>query len=93
MKKGLFFMFLIILSTGLYSMVVDSTATMNNTELQQLYDACTGGDVVFTAMYGWYQSDNRDGEEIDWLETRSGYDPIDYAGSYLKLAFEGIIDA
>ena len=60
MKKGLFVMFLIILSTSLISMVVESTATMNNTELQQLYDACTGGDVVISAIYGWYQSDTRE---------------------------------
>ncbi len=66
---------------------------MNQTELQELYNACTGGDVVLSAMYGWYQSDNRDEEEIDFLETRSNYDPIDYAGSYLELAFEGIIDS
>lgn len=92
MKKFLLLMFVFLLSFGLFSMVVDSTATMNNTELQQLYDACEGGDVVFTAMYGWYQSDNRDGEEIDWLETKS-YKSIGLAGSYLELAFEGIIDA
>jgi parallel beta-helix repeat protein len=66
---------------------------MNNTELQQLYDACTGGDIVFTAMYGWYQSDTRDDEEIGLIESLREYEPINLAGTYLETAFEGIIDS
>ncbi|HCX72537.1 MAG TPA: hypothetical protein DHM37_02365, partial [Candidatus Cloacimonas sp.] len=93
MKIGLIVMFLIILSTSLISMVVNSTATMNNTELQNLYDACTGGDVVISAMYGWYQSDIRDDEEIGLLEILREYEPINLATSYLETAFEGIIES
>jgi hypothetical protein len=90
MKIGLFVMFLIILSTSLISMVVNSTATMNNTELQQLYDACTGGDVVISAMYGWYQNDSRDDEEVDLIESLRDYEPINLVGSYLETAFENL---
>ena len=92
MKKFLLVAFVFLICSGLFSMIVNSTATMNNTELQDLYNACTGSDVVIEAMYVWYQSDNRDEEEIDLLEIRS-YKSIGLAGSYLELAFEGVIDA
>jgi hypothetical protein len=91
--RAICLIFFVLMSFALFSLVVDSTATMNQTELQDLYDACTGGDVVLTAMYGWYQSDTRDDEEIGFLESLREYEPINLAGSYLELAFESVIDA
>jgi hypothetical protein len=91
--KLIYSVVVLLICFNLFSLVVDSTATMNQTELQQLYDGCTGGDIVLTAMYGWYQSDTRDDEEIGFLESLREYEPINLAGSYLELAFESVIDA
>lgn len=80
---------------NLFSLIVNSTATMNNTELQQLYDACQPitGDVVISAMYGWYQSDSREDEVIELNETLREYESINQASNYIEIAFEGIIDS
>ncbi|MBC8384039.1 MAG: hypothetical protein H8E57_00810 [Candidatus Cloacimonetes bacterium] len=93
MKKFLLSVFILTSSLNLFSMVVDSTATMNNTELQELYNACNGSDPVIQEMYWDYQW--RDGESYDddFREETRDYHSINISSSYVELAFEGIIVA
>ena len=93
MKKSLLVMFVILLNSVLFSMVVDSTATMNGSELQYLFDACNGSDPVIQEMYWDYQW--RDGESYDddFREETRDYHSINISSSYVELAFEGIIVA
>jgi len=94
MKKSLLVMLVILLNSVLFSMVVDSTATMNSTELLELYEAIIiPNDIVLSRMYGWYESRDRDGFDDDFREEIRDYPPINLSSSFVELAFEGIIDS
>ncbi len=93
MKKLSTILFMIIVTVHSFSLIVDSTATMNSVELQQLYNACNGIDPVIQEMYIDYQW--RDGNDYDddfRNETRD-YHSINISSSYVELAFEGTIVA
>ena len=74
-------------------MVVDSTATMNGSELQYLFDACNGSDLVIREMYWDYQSRDGNDSDDDFREEIREYQPINLSSSFVELAFEGIIDS
>ena len=92
-----FFLFsillIIIMNSGLYSMVVDSTATMNGTELQQLFAACNGSDPVIHEMYMDYQWRDGNDYDDDFREEIRSYGPINLSGGFVEIAFEGIIES
>ncbi len=93
MKKSLLVMFVILLNSVLFSMVVDSTATMNGSELQYLFDACNGSDPVIQEMYWDYQSRDGNDSDDDFREEIRNYVPINLSGGYVEFAFEGIIES
>ena len=92
MKKTLIFFFVFAVTMSSFSLIVDSTATMNSTELDTLHYACTGGDLVMTRMYGWYESRDRNDHPDDFREESRDYHSINISKDYVELAFEGIIE-